>query len=172
MIKKFITIFIIFVLSTTSAFTVTVRQEAIPVTYAADVPSVIGFSSTAVDFATPVTNLNQIKFKVNDSGKFVSDEFFIYWQLFSTDRVLIRLEMQPLTYGGNTIHYKVNDIYELNEANTASNSIVDVINDSGKNITNFRMESIPLSLVFSDSSSTPSTQGEYKGKLILTLESI
>lgn len=171
MIKKIFASIIAFNIFVSALAAVTVQQEAIPVTYAAAVPSVIGFCATSVDFASPVDNLDQVKFKVNDAGQFVSDEFFIYWQLFSTDNVLIKLEMQPLAYNGNTIHYKVNEIYELNAANTASNSIVDVLNDSGQTITTFRMDSIPLSLIFTDSS-TPTTQGEYAGKLILTLEAI
>ena len=170
--KIFIYLFTLFLLCS-FAFALKVDKETITVTYAADTPSVIGFSASSVNFATPAKELPEVLFNADSSGKYVTNEFYIYWQLYSQDRVRIKLTMEPMTSGNNTLHYQVEAFYEeeINTLHTQTKPYGYPYDESGKVINGFRMASMPIALrLISDSSSVQ--KGDYLGSLILTLEVI
>lgn len=169
MTKRKLFLIAIFLLSSSLLFGETIKS-VIPVTYAADIPNVIGFANSHVDYASPVDSLPRIYFKLNQNGEFSTGEFYMFWQLFSTDNVRITLSMAPMTNSNDTIHYAVDDIYQLRGLNTQSNDTGIVYDESGMVINKFRMSSMPISLVFQNADAT--TEGEYRGQLVLTLETL
>lgn len=167
---KKITIILSILLINLSAYCVTTEKEVITVTYAADTSSVIGFSVNAVNYATPVTDLDEILFKADNSGRFITDEFYIYWQLYSQDRIRLTLTMNPMTYGSSILHYQVEPMYVLNSLRTDSNPSGYVINDT-KDVTGFRMDSMPIALRMI-TTDLEIEQGDYLGSMTLMLEVI
>lgn len=146
------------------------EQQAIRVTYAVNQDNQFGFSSSSVNSAAPVVKPEYIYFKANSSGDFVTDEFFIFWQLYDSEQVTISLSMSPLTKTTDStkkIDYKISDLYSIN-ATSQDTSASTVYTDG--TITGCRLGSTPLSLIFMDES-TNSTDltGQYEGTLTLTL---
>ena len=168
--KKIIVFVFTLIMITSAAYSVTTEKETITVTYAADTPSVIGFSVGAVNFATPVTDLTEVLFKATSDGKFITDEFYIYWQLYSQDKVRISLTMEPMVLNASTLHYKVQTFYGLNGLRSDTSKTGYVINEFDQTITGFRMSSMPIGLELLDTGSV--TKGDYLGSLTLTLEVI
>lgn len=158
-------------MSISYSYSETTEKEVITVTYAADTASVIGFSVNAVNFATPVNNLAEVLFKADSTGKFISDEFYLYWQLYSQDKVRITLTMEPMRLGSSVLHYQVEPIYELNNLRTDSNNSGYVINESGQTISGFRMASMPIALRLLTTDENIE-HGDYLGTMTLTLEVI
>lgn len=172
MIKRFCILFLTLLLCSSLLFSSITEKEVITVTYAADTASVIGFSTTAVHFATPVTNLTEVIFKADSSGRFITDEFYIYWQLYSTDKVRIRLTMESLTLNSSTLDYQVETYYELSGLRTDKNPEGYVIEDEiDDTITGFRMSSMPIALKLLSPETSIET-GDYVGSMTLTLEVI
>ena len=155
------------------AYSVTVEKETITVTYAADTPSVIGFSAGAVNFATPAKELLEVLFYADSSGKYITDEFYIYWQLYSQDNVKIKLTMEPMKLGSSTLHYQVESFYELHTLRTDSddNKTGTVIDEEDEIIKGFRMACMPIALRLISNNATIE-KGDYLGSLTLTLEVI
>lgn len=171
--KKFIVLVFAIFMSISVAYSVTVEKETITVTYAADTPSVIGFSAGAVNFATPAKELPEVLFNADSSGKYITDEFYIYWQLYSQDKVIISLTMEPMTLESSTLHYQVESFYELNTLRTDSNTYKTgtVVDESGQIINGFRMACMPIALRLISNNDTIE-KGDYLGSLTLTLEVI
>ena len=168
--KKIIVLVFAIFMFVSVVYSVTVEKETITVTYAADTPSVIGFSAGAVNFATPAKELPEVLFNADSSGKYITDEFYIYWQIYSQDQVRISLTMEPMKLGSSTLHYQVESFYKLHALRTDTNPTEDIDEDALLQI-GFKMGCLPIALRLLSNNSTIE-KGDYLGSLTLTLEVI
>lgn len=169
--RIFVTCFILLI--SIQSVLATTEQQSIRATYAINEESKFGFSSYSVNTADPVEPVTIINFQSNSSGQFITDEFFIFWQLYDSSKVKISLQMTSLVKDGTKkIDYKINDLYSISST-SQDVSATTVLNESSGTITGCRIGSAPLSLIFMDvGTNSNDTTGIYEGTLTLTMETL
>ena len=142
--------------------------------FTADMHSIFGFSTTPVETAIRPDRMDEeLRFRYDGQSTLQTDTFYVYYQIFTTDKVAISLSVTPDEGNDGSITWS--NVYggSLDTFSSSSESGIDVYADSGDVNTNSpRIDSVPLMLRIDEKSLTNvDWNKEYSWTLKLSIRS-